>query len=271
MKKPTPIAIFAILVFACAGFAEDVLKFHSLAPNGSESAVLVLAPGMNTDGRFFLSEAPWVDFAQKNKLGLIALNYHSDIEDLFSNKKGYFWPDQGSGRALLDEIKRLYGRDLPILIYGFSGGAQFTGRFIDFAPDRIVAWCAYSAQFWDEPKDEKTGTSARGIVACGEFDGMRWQPSFSFFYQGRMKNRPWIWLSVSKAEHNRSARLENFIRDFFSEELAIRLGGKKAGRDIVSDISNTDNPLLKLTDSNGLKCIFRTRHLADFWGKIHSQ
>lgn len=271
MKRYFTTFVLAFFWLPFIGYAENIFKFHHVPTSGNESAVLVLIPGMNTDGEFFLSEKLWTEFAKTNNLGLIALNYHSDVEDLFVHKKGYFYPDQGSGAALIQEIRRLYGKDLPVLIYGFSGGAQFTGRFVDFAPDRILAWCAYSAQFWDEPKDEKSGTKARGIVACGEFDGMRWQPSFAFFYQGRMKNRPWVWLSISNAEHNRSARLESFVREFFAEELAIHFGKKKAEEDIIVDISTTDNPLLELSDSRALKCVFRNQALVNSWTKIHSQ
>ena len=68
----------------------------------------MLAPGMNTDGAFFLKEAPWMDFAKRNNLGVIALNYSSSEEDLYQNRKGYYRTEQGSGQALLDEIKRVY-------------------------------------------------------------------------------------------------------------------------------------------------------------------
>ena len=93
----------------------------------------MLAPGMNTDGALFLKEAPWMDFAKRNNLGVIALNYSSSEEDLYQNRKGYYRPEQGSRQALLNEIKRVYGKDLPIVLYGFSGGAQFVSRFVDCA------------------------------------------------------------------------------------------------------------------------------------------
>ena len=253
-----------------SAFGEDLFNFSSSQPTGKESAVLVLVPGMNMNGAFFFDETPWTDFAAKNNLGMITLHYISDPEDLFEKHKGYFYPDQGSGKALLDEIKKVYGKNLPIVIYGFSGGAHFTGRFIDWAPDRIIAWCAYSAQFWDEPKDKHTGTKARGIVACGDEDGLRWQPSFSFFYQGRQKGRPWIWLNNSNTAHNRSAKLERFVRLFFDEELAIWRDEKKIGEDIYVDISNIDNDLLELNEDQGLKCPFRTKEILKEWRKIQA-
>lgn len=269
------ITVFGILInFALSLltplYSEDTFKFSDIPVSGGETAVLVLAPGMNTDGAFFLKEAPWMEFAKRNNLGVIALNYSSSEEDLYQNRKGYYWPEQGSGQALLDEIKRVYGKDLPIILYGFSGGAQFVSRFVDWCPDRIIAWCAYSAQFWDYPKSGSKVTQARGIVACGDQDGMRWQPSFAFYYQGRKNNRPWIWVNISNTGHNRSAKFEKFVRQFFDEELAIWRGDKKPGEDVYSDISNSDNELLLLSDQPELQCLFRSNELLESWKKIQA-
>ena len=49
-----------------------------------------------------LEGSPWMDFAKRNNLGVIALNYSSSEEDLYQNRKGYYRPEQGSGQALLD-------------------------------------------------------------------------------------------------------------------------------------------------------------------------
>ena len=186
MKNILSLLCFLAGTFCCGA---DMYKF-SLAPiTGDEQAVLVLAPGMNDNGEYFLGEEPWADFAKKNGLGIVALNFSSSVEDL-NDGKGYWRPELGSGQALLDEVKRAYGKDLPLILYGFSGGAIYIGRFIDWAPDRIIAWCAYSVHYWDEPKDADKGTKARGIVACGDLDGGRWYSSLSFFYKGRQKNRP---------------------------------------------------------------------------------
>ena len=251
-------------------FAEDSLRFSSIESSNTIKVVLVLAPGMNTDGAFFLKESPWMDFAKRNNLGVIALNYSSSAEDLLENRKGYYWPEQGSGQALLDEIKRVYGKDLPIILYGFSGGAQFVSRFVDWAPDRIIAWCAYSAQFWDYPKDGSRVTKARGIVACGDQDGLRWQPSFSFYYKGRMKNRPWIWISVPNTGHVRNPKLEEFVRSFFIEELEIWHNRINPQNDILADISTKDIIYdIRARNTNiALKCQFRNFKLLEQWKEI---
>lgn len=251
-------------------YAKNLFNFSNISLRGNETAVLVLAPGMNTDGAFFLKELPWMAFAKRNNLGVIALNYSSSAEDLFDNRKGYFYPEHGSGKALLDEIRRVYGKDLPIILYGFSGGAHFVSRFVDWCPDRIIAWCAYSAQFWDYPPKGTKLTKARGIVACGDKDGLRWQPTFAFYYQGRKDKRPWIWVSISNTAHNRSAKFENFVRQFFGEELAIWRGDKKPDKDIYFDISNTSNELLLISEQTELQCPFRSKELLESWKKIQA-
>lgn len=259
------------ITLTLVSFAEDKFAFSSTPASNEIKAVLVLAPGMNMDGAFFLKESPWTEFAKKNNLGVIALNYSSSEEDLYQNRKGYYWAALGSGQALLDEIKRVYGKDLPIILYGFSGGAHFVSRFIDWAPDRIIAWCAYSAQFWDYPEDGTKVTNARGIVACGDQDGLRWQPSFSFYYQGRKNKRSWIWVNISNTGHNRSAKFEKFVRQFFDEEIAISRGDKKPSEDIYADISNSDNELLLLSEQSELTSPFRTKELLNAWKKIQAQ
>ena len=50
----------------------------------------------------------------------------------------------------------------------------------DWKPERVLAWCAYSASWWDEPQ-----VAARnfppGIVACGEEDASNYGTSTTLF------------------------------------------------------------------------------------------
>ena len=268
IKKIT--ASLFLLVISEGTEAEDTYKFSNIPPSGREVAVLVLAPGMNADGRPFLKELEWTEFAWENNLGIIALNYFSSEVDLYGNSRGYYYPEQGSGKALLDEIKNIYKKDLPILLYGFSGGAQFISRFINWVPERIIAWCAYSAQFWDYPPSGMKMTEARGIVACGDLDAFRWKPSFDFYYQGRKDGLNWIWANISDTGHNRNNEFEQFVRNFFDEELKIYLGEKKPGTDIYANIFFTSGQTSKNVGSPELSCPFRTKKLLNIWKKIQA-
>lgn len=271
MLKEMVHLIVAIFLAQVVVFGENTYNISSLPVRGYESAVLVLAPGINAEGNFFLEEQCWTDFAKKNNLGMIALSYKTLVNETDSGQnEWYYYPNSGSGQALLDSIRKVYGKDLPIILYGFSGGAQFVSRFVDWCPDRIIAWCAYSAQFWDYPQDGRKLTKARGIVACGDQDGLRWQPSFSFYYKGRMENRPWIWVSVPNTGHVRNPKLEEFVRSFFIEELEIWHNRINPQDDILADIS-TKNIIYgtRARNSNiALKCQFRNFKLLEQWKEI---
>lgn len=223
---------------------------------------------MNGDGAYFLKEQPWLEFAEKHELGVMAIHYRSNPDLMYGEaRQGYYWPEQGSGEALLNAIEEHYGRSLPILIYGISGGAQFASRFVEWAPERVVVWAAYSAQFWDEPQE--TQAAPPGIVACGDQDGIRWFPSFSYFYQGRMLDKPWTWVSIGDTGHYRHRGFEQFVRDFFEEVLGNEQG-EESHRPIYVDV-DTEKTYENSYDfmQPALLAWLPSRELMMKWREIH--
>ncbi|GHC06596.1 hypothetical protein [Cerasicoccus arenae] len=256
--------IFAIQIVA----AKDVYDYSVIDVTGDERAVLVLCPGLNQNGDFFLNEKPWLNYAREHQIGLMALSYKSDTRKLYNGEReGYYWPDQGSGDALLEAIRKEYGKDLPIFIYGFSGGAHFTSRFVEWKPERILAWTAYSAQFWDSPKSAEI--MPPGIVACGELDGLRWQPTFAYFYEGRALGKPWIWISLSETGHGRHRAFEQFIRDFFSTALEDSNIPKNLG--VFVDVDTGEEYVdPDSTYQPALLSFLPTRMLLEPWGELNN-
>ena len=181
-------------------------------------AVLVLCPGCNGNGEGLVNNPTWQEFAKKQDLGLLGLSFASEMNDIH-NGNGYYYASNGSGKLLLDGIKKVFGHDLPILIYGFSGGAHFTSRFAEWKPERVITWCAYSAGWWDEPKP--SGIVPPGIIACGESDE-RLGASLIYFKQGRAAGKPWLWIGIPDNGHSPEKRVESFIRDYFDAILQNR-------------------------------------------------
>jgi pimeloyl-ACP methyl ester carboxylesterase len=175
-------------------------------------AVLILCPGYNGNGRNLLNDEKWQVFAKEHRLGLAGLSFASNPE-LLPLGRGYYYAGQGSGNVLLACLKKAYSSGVPVLLYGFSGGAHFTARFAEWKPERVVAWCAYSAAWWDEPIADNHASP--GIVACGTNDE-RYQASLDYFQQGRRLGNRWTWVSLSGIGHQPSAALEQFARDYFS-------------------------------------------------------
>lgn len=190
--------------------ADLVVIMHS-----NPVAVLVLAPGCNGDGEALAMDANWLRFAEENRLMLVGLSFASEISALHSGT-GYYYAMKGSGKLLLNAVDRLMVKPLPVLLYGFSGGAHFTARFVEWRPERVAAWCAYSAGWWDDPLP--SAFMPLGIIACGEEDG-RLGASLSYFKRGRAIGKPWLWVGIPESGHVQDDRVGAFARDYFASVL----------------------------------------------------
>lgn len=195
---------------AAAGMTRAELHFFRTVPR--PQAVLVLCPGANGSGEKLIGSPLWQDFARENNLGLVGLSFASPGPAIHDGT-GYYYAAKGSGEKLLEGIRQIYGKDLPLLLYGISGGAHFTSRFEEWRPDRVLTWCAYSAGWWDKPR--KNAINPPGIVACGE-DDPRLGASLIYFKSGRAMGKPWLWICLPDTGHAGSAELDDFVRHYFS-------------------------------------------------------
>jgi hypothetical protein len=224
--KPLPFCVFLCLFVALIPclHAEKVetlrlepaanmtrAELHHVATAPNPKAVLVLCPGCNGSGEGLIRSPKWIAFAKQNRLGLVGLSFASPMPAIHDGS-GYYYASKGAGEKLLEGIRKIYGRDLPLLLYGFSGGAHFTSRFEEWNPARVLAWCAYSAGWWDEP--QRNQISPPGIVACGDEDP-RYGASLIYFKQGRAEGKPWQWVSLAKTGHQGSPELDAFVREYF--------------------------------------------------------
>lgn len=232
-----------------------------LAPTVARpQAVLVLCPGMNGNGKNLLTRV-WIEFAQGHRLGLLALSFASSDEDL-QNNRGYYQPSQGAGEVLLNGIRSIYGRDLPVLLYGMSGGAHFTAGFTEWKPNRVVSWCAYTASSWNQPLPSKFNPP--GIVACGDED-FRYGVSLEYFLQGRAIGKPWTWVSLEKTGHQSSSVLDDFVRRYFAAILE-RKTASPTWRDV--DLKSPINNSI-VASRPTLACWLPNENVAQAWIKVH--
>ena len=175
-------------------------------------AILVLCPGYNGDGARMIEQKVWRDFAREKHLGLAGLQFESPVA-LLDECQGYYQASKGSGDILMQSLRKAFGRDLPILIYGFSGGAHFTTRFVQWSPDRIKGWCALGAGVLDQPTTRSS--KPLGLMACGE-DDPRLGGALIYFKQGRAAGGPWLWVEIPKTGHAMTPELDDFVRHYFA-------------------------------------------------------
>lgn len=176
-------------------------------------ATLVLCPGHNGNGEELLADPGWLRFAREARLNLVGLSFASA-----DNQPGYFQMASGSGQLLLDGLKQAFGANQPpLLIYGFSRGAQFTYSFSRWQSDRVLAWCAYSATEWEVPSASLN--EPKGIIACGDEDESNYSFSILQFIKGRALGKPWTWISLAHTGHVVSPQLDELVRTYFKSLL----------------------------------------------------
>jgi hypothetical protein len=173
--------------------------------------VLVICPGVNWDKPENLKKWHWRELAMKENLGIVSLSFASEVKTI--HEKGYYYMNSGSGEILLKGIEKIYGKPLPLVMYGFSGGAHFVSNFVEQYGGRVICFAAHSAGWWSEPADMSVTTP--GLISCGHLDEDRFLPSKKFYNAGRRLGRPWLWVGQPKLGHSSPDEYEKFAASYF--------------------------------------------------------
>ena len=228
---------------------------------GASAGTLILCPGHNGNGEDMIDDPEWSDFAKKLNLNLVGLSFASNDD---TQDRGYFWAETGSGKVLLDGLKRAFGdKQLPLLIYGFSRGAQFTYSFSSWKPELVLAWCAYSATEFEPSQIQLP--RAKGIIACGDEDEPNYSSSTFQFLKGRSMARPWTWVSIAHTGHERSPALEAFARAYFT---SILLNPARSGLWLDVDTETPTAPA-ELEEHPTLAAWLPDENVAQIWKDLH--
>lgn len=187
-------------------------SFHVVKLSPNPAGVLVLVPGYNGSPEGLINNPQWRELAQKHRFDLIGCHFKGEGAGL-----SYQLPANGSGKLLVDVIKQVYKKDLPMAMYGFSAGAQYASRFIALYPRRVTVWGVYAAGSVDQVRAGQQ--LPPGVVACGEKDTSRYNGLRTFYNEGRMQGYRWMWLSVPESAHSATPAAVGFIQSYFDTVL----------------------------------------------------
>ena len=98
-----------------------------------------------------------------------------------------------------------------ILIFGFSAGAHVAHRFALWKPERVKAFVAYSAAWWDRPTDKLRDVPA--LIMCGEQDE-RLGATREFFERGLKLDLPFIWRAYRGVGHQMTPAVQRMAEAF---------------------------------------------------------
>ncbi|HEY5791659.1 MAG TPA: PHB depolymerase family esterase [Chthoniobacterales bacterium] len=196
-----------------------------------KSAVLLLVPGCNQSGKtaFLAPGSEWIPFADRENLVLLTPSFRTSPEEL-RRREGYYYPARWSGEAAEEALRQLAARysvdARRIALFGFSAGAHFAHRFAEWKPDRVVAFAAYSAAWWDEPTDHLARVPA--LIMCGE-DDVRFEATLAYFQRGNALGHPWLWRAYRNTGHEAAAEAMEMARVFLRHYLRKGAEGPQIG------------------------------------------
>ena len=191
------------------------VEFAWRRPAGTNAAtgVLLLVPGFNCSGQAMLGGG-WAAFADECGLVLLAPTFHATAEEVH-RRQGYYYPELWSGAVLELALTELARREkVPtdrILIFGISAGAHFAHRFALWKPERVKAFVAYTAAWWDPPTEKLRETPA--LIMCGEQDE-RLEATRTFFELGRKLDLPFIWRAYRGVGHHMTPAVQRMAEAF---------------------------------------------------------
>jgi hypothetical protein len=132
---------------------------------------------------------------------------------------------------------------------------------VEWKPDRTIAWCAYSAGWWDKPQ----ANSPPGIISCGE-DDERNGATFMYFLQGRALGNPWLWINLPKTDHVNSFPMEDFARKYFNAILKDHTNACWVDIGLKKELSPD-----AAKQTPAVSAWLPDRKLLDSWSSIHEE
>jgi len=235
---------------------------YYIKPDYKPIACLVMCPGIDGNGEHYLRRPDLLAFAKQYKVALVALSFASSL-DVLQDEKGYYIASQGAGNLLLKGIDDHIAIGVPLLLYGFSGGAHFVSSFEESYPERTMAWCAYTANSWKAPKTNRSNPP--GIIACGKLDVERYEATFQYFQKGRKLGKPWCWVALGNTDHAENESLNAFTIAYF--EAILNNGSSPGG---WFDINTTNKLSLNEITKPENTAWLPSNYVHQMWCKLHN-
>jgi pimeloyl-ACP methyl ester carboxylesterase len=193
------------------------------------SAIAVLMPGSNGDGRGQIDDPMWRDFAIKHGIALLGCWFtDSEHPDMFI--ENYIDVSKGSGKALLDVIRKFSETsrhpelaNASLLLWGHSAGGQFNYEFVCWKPDRVIAFVVNKGGIYYTAMAPAEARKVPGILFTGEDDlEARTDIIKGLFSMNRRAGALWAYAQEPQAAHE-PGQTQRMSVIFFDEVLSLRM------------------------------------------------
>ncbi len=191
--------------------------------------VIVLVPGLNSDGRPAVADSVWQAFATRHQLALVGCHFTDKPHDQDFIEE-YANAAHGSGQALVDALIAFAARSrhheltgAPLFLWGMSAGGEFNYEFVAWKPERVAAFVANKGGIYYSALVRRAARDVPGILFVGGQDlESRTKTIVGLFTLNRRAGALW-----ALAEEPGVAHIVGRSRDmaliFFEDVLDLRL------------------------------------------------
>jgi len=247
MRSQLTLSMLVTLTIAGAPMARAVTLDETIAPGhnydkaefrlwypdapGSFKAIVLLVPGSNGDGRGQVDDPVWQAFATKHQLALVGVRL-TDKPHEQGFIEHYINVSQGSGQALLDALAAFAGRarhpelaTAPFLLWGMSAGGEFNYEFVNWKPERVVAFVVNKGGIYYTALTSQAARSVPGLLFIGGKDlDSRIQTITGLFALNRRAGALWALSEEPSAAHI-VGRSRDIALLLYEDMLAARVNG----------------------------------------------
>lgn len=262
----------------------DRAEFRLWLPDGLArvSAVLLLVPGSNGDGRDQVETPIWRELAARHGLALVGVHLtDKPHEDMFIEH--YVDVRRGSGQALLDALTRL-GEEAghpeigtaPLLTWGMSAGGELNYELALWKPERVLGFVVNKGGIYYSAQAEAPARRVPGLFFIGEKDlAFRNDIIRGIYSINRRSGALWALVEEPGVAHE-VARSRELAVLFFEELLVLRLpavaGSMRAldaSQGFVCDpTSNACVPATEAPETTYPTAWLPTEGLAEAWKSV---
>jgi len=199
--------------------------FRLLIPTDIDTlrALTILTPGINQDGTGLVLQDDWIDFAEREHLGLLGVFFFG----VPNSQRDYRYAENGSGSALVEALNTIAQKNsipqistLPFVMWGFSAGGSFTYGFSAYMPERVVCFAIIkSGTYFSTQGSENRNIPA--LMIAGELNGNLTSMK-SWFLKKRMERGIWGFAIEPNSGHE-IGKSNELIRPFFISALEKRI------------------------------------------------
>lgn len=205
--------------------------FRCWIPDSDETlrGVLVVLAGQNSDGRDYTGDKTLRSKCQEWNFALVGCYFKGDADHYYSEaRRGSGLALQNALRDFSDQTGKRELNNAPMVLMGFSTGAQFAFGMTCFKSNDVIAFVADKGAFYTSRPDAGTfRTPGLFIVGEKDQDTKSIENTRKMFLRGKERRALWAMHAEKRASHKPAdKKVRDIMLDYLDSVIQLRTDPK---------------------------------------------